>query len=106
MNKCPVCEARKIDYLHKMELRILLNGLIGGCINSKENKEEYFEQKRYLQGLKKDGYIYLIQMIRKIIDNDDLYFKLIKMLGKKRRPKKKITCQPFSDTPFITKQRS
>ena len=77
MNKCPVCEARKIDYLHKMELRILLNGLIGGCINSKENKEEYFEQKRYLQGLKKDGYIYLIQMIRKIIDNDDLYFKLI-----------------------------
>ena len=28
MNKCPVCEARKIDYLHKMELRILLNGLI------------------------------------------------------------------------------
>ena len=84
MKVCPVCESRKLQAYKKSELTTILNGLMGGVIIYKENREKYMEQKRALSGLKKDGVIYLIHRIRKMQGNDVLFNKMIDKITEKR----------------------
>ena len=84
---CPKCAERALDILYKLELRKILNGLMGGYYDFKDegNRKEYTKQMRLYGGLKKDGLIHLIQQAREIRKDDIIFNKIMEHIKDLRR---------------------